>query len=103
MRSIVSPLKDAPQWPGVERRKEPRSPASGEIVLTVYDPKPTVIRGQLTDRSEGGFQVLHTFDSLRSGQEVFFSHAAGRGRARVMWTRIVPGSVSSGFLLLGSS
>lgn len=103
MRSIVSPLEAASEWLGVERRKEPRSPASGEIEITIPDPKPTTIRGQLSDISSSGFQVVYCFASLRSGQEVLFSHAQGRGRARVMWTRVIPGSVSSGFFILGSS
>src|ERR1700740_1096433 len=103
MRSTVSPLKDAPEWPGVERRKEPRRPASGEVLLTVYDPKPVIVRGELKDLSESGFQVLHSFASLRTGQEVFYDYSGGRGRARVMWTRVVPGSVSSGFLFLAPS
>jgi hypothetical protein len=103
MRSIVSPLNDAPDWPGIERRKEPRRPASGEVLLTISDPKPVMVRGQLRDLSESGFQVLHSFTSLRSGQEVLYSYSGGQGRARVMWTRVVPGSVSTGFLFLGPS
>jgi hypothetical protein len=103
MPSIVSPLNDAPGWPGIERRKEPRRPASGEVLLTINDPKPVLVRGQLRDLSESGFQVLHSLTSLRSGQEVLYSYSGGQGRARVMWTRVVPGSVSTGFLFLGPS
>jgi len=103
MRSTVSPLESASEWSGIERRTEARSPTAGEIELTIPDGKPVTIQGQLSDISPSGFQVLHSFTSLRSGQEVLFSHAQGRGRARVMWTRVVPGSVSSGFFVLASS
>ena len=102
MRSIASPHESVPQWPGMERRKEPRSPASGEIELTISEPKAVTVQGQLMDISPGGFQVSYMSDALRPGQEVAFAHAAGSGKARVMWTRVIPGWVSSGFFVLGS-
>ena len=103
MRSIASPHEDSRQWPGVERRKEPRTAASGEIELTIDEPKPLRFQGQLMDVSARGFQVSYFSDALRPGQEVTFSHAGGSGRARVMWTRVIPGWVSSGFFVLGST
>jgi len=103
MPSTVSLLEDTTDWSGIERRKEPRSPASGLIELTFNDLNPVAIRGQLVDISPSGFQVSHLFASLRSGQEVLFCHAGGRGRARVMWTRVLPGAVNTGFLVLTSS
>ena len=99
----MSPLEGAAEWSGIERRKEARSQTAGEIELTIPGSKPITFEGQLSDISPSGFQVLHSFSSLRSGQEVLFSHAQGRGRARVMWTRVVPGSVSSGFFVLATS
>jgi len=103
MPLTVSLLEDTSEWSGAERRKEPRTPASGLIELTFSDPKPVTIQGQLVDISAGGFQVSHLFASLRSGQEVSFSHAGGQGRARVMWTRVVTGAVNTGFLVVTSS
>ncbi|HEY3444628.1 MAG TPA: hypothetical protein VGK29_28010 [Paludibaculum sp.] len=37
---------------------------------------------------------------LLTGQDVEFEHSAARGRARVMWTRILGSNVESGFLIL---
>ncbi len=86
-----------------ERRREKRSPTSGEVSLLLEDPEPVVIRGRLFDSSENGFRAAHDRTALCAGQEVGFRHATAQGRARVVWNRILAEHVESGFLVLDKS
>jgi len=85
-----------------ERRKESRSRAHGVVQLLVEDPAPLVICAQLVDVSAGGFRAVHHCAALSSGQEVRFTHGLARGRARVVWSITRPGTVESGFLVMGT-
>jgi hypothetical protein len=82
------------------RRKEPRQPASGEIVLSFEDPLPLEVRGIMLDTSQSGFRVTHQFREMRPGQVVRFRNCRLEGEARVMWNRILCDNVESGFLIL---
>ncbi len=86
--------------PIAERRREARSRAQGAVNLLVEDPAPQLIGGVLLDVSPSGFRALHQCRWLKSGREIRFQHRSAAGRARVMWSRILPDSVESGFLIL---
>lgn len=58
------------------------------------------IEGRLMDVSPGGFRMSHHFASLAAGQVVEFSHIEAKGRARVIWNRIVAERVETGFLVV---
>lgn len=83
-----------------DRRCEPRFPVSGVVELTVVDLAPRRFTANLLDRSRHGFRVAYECAGLHSGQEVRFEHSFGKGRAKVMWTRIVGDQAESGFLIL---
>ncbi len=85
---------------GIERRRESRTPARGDISLFFSDPEPFQLQAQLVDVSSSGFRAAHNCPALRLGQEIGFRHASFEGRARVMWNRIADEGVESGFLLL---
>ena len=57
------------------------------------------IEGKLIDVSDGGFRMSHECSSLTAGLFVEFAHFEAKGRARVVWTRIVAGAVESGFVV----
>lgn len=82
-----------------ERRTSVRKPAEGEVRLWL-EPFGPAVNGRLLNRSEGGFRATHDHVGLSAGQEVRFTDAAGSGRARVVWTRVLPGQVESGFVVL---
>jgi len=84
-----------------ERRRNPRREVQGVILLKILksDLRSSPIRAFLIDLSATGFRASHTSKELCSGQEVAFCHDAGKGVARVVWTRIVGQSVESGFLV----
>jgi PilZ domain len=82
-----------------ERRKHPRRPARGEVLLQPLAGS-REISAKLMDISEGGFRAAHDGATLTSGDEVEFVHASGQGRAKVVWTKISEGAVESGFLIL---
>lgn len=83
-----------------ERRKDQRFPASGELWLILDGPGALEIEGRLIDLSRGGFRAAHGYAGMAAGREVRFRHAGGEGKARVVWNRILAGSVESGFLIL---
>lgn len=83
-----------------EKRREERRPARGGLKLTLSDDPSSPIEGALVDISRHGFRASHQYTGLLTGQEVDFDHPAARGRARVMWTRILGSNVESGFLIL---
>ena len=45
--------------------------------------------------------MVHDCAALTAGQFVEFSHVEAKGRARVVWTRILAEAVESGFVLAG--
>jgi hypothetical protein len=86
-----------------EKRREARRPASGNVHVRFTDPEPLEIDGRLMDVSDSGFRMAHDCASLQSGQIVEFSHFEAKGRARVMWNRILAGGVETGFLVFNGS
>ncbi len=84
----------------IERRREERRPASGNVRLYLDGPPASEIPGTLLDRSLSGFRVRHCCPNLSAGDELGFRHVWGKGRARVVWTRILASGVESGFLIV---
>ncbi len=84
----------------VDRRKEPREPADGELTLFCDDPAPAEVRGRLVDISRSGFRARHSYQRFEPGQNVRFLRPDSSGRARVMWNRILEDHVETGFLVL---
>ena len=84
-----------------DRRAEPRRPASGQVELRPeWFASTTSISGQMLDIHSGGFRARHSFQALVSGHIVEFAYGRQRGRARVVWTRILGDQVESGFMIL---
>jgi hypothetical protein len=83
-----------------EKRREPRRQASGVVQIRLEGGDALEIEGRLMDVSPGGFRMSHKFASLTAGQVVEFSHVEARGRARVIWNRIIAERVETGFLIL---
>ena len=83
-----------------DRRRETRRRADGEVWMALEGLEAIEFRGRLLDSSAGGFRAIHQHATLRTGNEVRFRHPDGEGRARVMWNRILPQRVESGFLIL---
>jgi hypothetical protein len=82
-----------------EKRREVRRPGKGQVVVRWANPRPQEIEGKLVDVSGSGFRMAHACSGLAAGQYVEFSHLEAKGRARVVWTRIVAGAVESGFVV----
>ena len=80
-----------------EKRSEERRVADGSVRVMFTDPEPLEIDGRLVDVSAGGFRMAHACASLQSGQLVDFKHVEAKGRAQVMWNRILAGGVETGF------
>lgn len=83
-----------------EKRREPRRPARGAVVVRLPGSRQDQIRGQLVDVSSSGFRVLHQSSSLEAGQVVEFEFHGSAGTARVIWNRIDTAGVQTGFLIL---
>ena len=84
-----------------DRRAEPRRPASGQVELRPeWIASTTSVLGQMLDINSGGFRARHGFQALVSGHIVEFAYRRQRGRARVVWTRILGDQVESGFMIL---
>jgi hypothetical protein len=91
--------------PRVDQRREPRQEGGGEVHLTFADGEATTglreVQGHLLDRSPGGFRVQHGFPGLTCGQVVQFRFkGSSKGRARVVWTRILGDRTETGFFIL---
>ncbi len=87
--------------PKLERRREDRRPASGDLRLRFEDPLPTEVTGEILDVSDSGFRACHHSTALHNGQCVEFSYAEEEGTARVVWNRITADKVETGFLIVG--
>ena len=90
----------------IEQRAEPRHAAQGEVWFSFDESgsakgRSKEVRGKLLDRSTGGFRAEHDCAELTSGQVVRFRLPnSAKGKARVVWTRILEGRVETGFLIL---
>ena len=89
-----------PSKSGAEQRQEVRRPGKGNIVVRWSSPRPQQIVGKLVDVSDSGFRMSHDCSSLTAGLFVDFAHFEAKGRARVVWTRIVAETVESGFVVV---
>jgi hypothetical protein len=83
-----------------EQRGEDRKPAEGPVWFVLERPDAPGFEGRMIDSSKSGFRAAHSHPSLSTGQQVRFHHSLGRGRALVIWTRILAPHVESGFLIL---
>ena len=83
-----------------ERRREIRRRADGEVWMILEGREAIEIKGRLLDSSAGGFRAVHEHVTMRTGNEVWFRHPHGEGRARVVWNRILPQRIESGFIVL---
>jgi hypothetical protein len=82
-----------------DKRREERHPGKGNVRVRGVNPPRLEIEGRLVDVSASGFRMVHDCSALTAGQFVEFAHVEAKGRARVVWTRIVSGSVESGFVI----
>ncbi len=85
-----------------DRRTETRRDADGEVRLSFEEPVHQEIHGRLLDYSNSGFRAVHDCSDLHTGQLVQFRHVIASGTARVMWNRISPERVESGFLVVAT-
>jgi len=84
---------------GQEQRREARHRGHGSVLVRSENPGSRDIQGRLMDVSPNGFRMAHECTALTAGQYVNFAHVEARGRARVVWTRILAEAVESGFVL----
>jgi hypothetical protein len=84
-----------------EQRKEQRELVAGEVSLILEAGGSLEFLGRLLDVSQHGFRASHTNTALSTGQRVRFRHSRRGGHALVMWNRILPQHIESGFLILG--
>jgi hypothetical protein len=82
-----------------EQRREIRRQGHGNVLVRAESPGLRDIQGRLVDVSASGFRMAHDCAALTAGQYVTFAHVEARGRARVVWTRILDDTVESGFLV----
>ena len=97
---LTSKNKAARVEAAVNRRREPRFPAAGEVQLVAEELPGVEICARLLDVSQGGFRATHDCLFLCSGQQVSFRDRCRQGKARLIWTRVVGKCVESGFLIL---
>jgi hypothetical protein len=83
-----------------ERRAETRRPAEGKVTLWLNGSALAAIPGHLLDIAESGFRAQHGSPTLRPGAIIEFELPGVKGRARVVWTRILGEHVESGFLIV---
>ncbi len=84
---------------GEERRVAPRHKAAGQVSFRLAELQ-LAFEGRLLDISSSGFRVRHGNSQLRSGQECEFVLPGSKGLARVVWNRITPEHIETGFLIL---
>ena len=82
-----------------EQRRETRRQGHGNVLVRPESPGSRDVQGRLVDVSTSGFRMAHHCSALTAGQYVTFAHLEAKGRARVVWTRILDDSVESGFVL----
>jgi len=93
-------MEPKPDLGWAEKRREVRGPGHGLAQIRWSNPQEGNLEGRLKDVSPNGFRIVHSTPNLAPGTLVEFSHFTGRGRARVVWTRIVKDTVESGFLVV---
>ncbi len=83
-----------------DRRNAVRHKANGSVTFRMSEGSTTNFEGRLLDISSTGFRVRHAHSQLRSGQECDFTLPGSSGKARVVWNRITPEHIETGFLIL---
>lgn len=85
----------------IERRREPRFPADGEVMLSIMQPSGFVdIRGELINTSLHGLQARHDHLALSRGQQLLVTYPWGTVIAEVQWSVPREEFTESGFRLL---
>ena len=85
----------------IERRREPRFAADGEVVLSMMKPSGFVdIRGQLVDTSLHGLRARHQHAGLSRGQQLLVTYPWGTVIAEVTWSIPHQDFTETGFRLL---
>ncbi len=85
----------------IERRREPRFVAEGEVVLSVMRPSGFVeIRGKLIDTSLHGLRTRHAHAGLDRGQLLLVTYPWGTVIAEVEWSTPHGKFTETGFRLL---
>jgi len=95
-----APSSTASAQSNLERRREKRAPAEGEVLIQLIESTQVVISAHLEDVSVGGFRASHDSPLLASGQRVTFNHRSASGNARVVWNRSADGKRESGFFIV---
>jgi PilZ domain len=85
--------------PWLERRREPRIAASGEVTLYLDQPVILEIAAQLLDVSSSGFRAKHMYPALQNGMIIHVRIEEVESSAIVVWNRISEDSVETGFIL----
>ena len=83
----------------VERRREPRRPASGPVLLALQDSAARQLDAELMDVSDSGFRIRHHHGLLPLGALATFRHPESAGQARVVWNWVLPDHVETGFVV----
>jgi hypothetical protein len=83
-----------------DRRAEVRYTGDGDVDLHIEEPVREDVIGMLVDYSNSGFRAVHHCSNLHTGQVVHFRHFVASGTARVIWNRILPERIESGFLVV---
>jgi hypothetical protein len=83
-----------------DRRRETRERGLGEVLLYVQEPLACCLPAHLLDASVRGFRAFHHFAALVTGQEIRYRRGNRQGRARVVWTRVLPDHVETGFVIV---
>ncbi len=82
-----------------DRRAEPRHETEEDLWLAFDEPVRQEVGCTLVDYSHSGFRAIHRCSDLRTGQVVQFRYSRASGLARVIWNRILPDRVESGFFV----
>ncbi len=85
--------------PWLERRREPRIAASGEVILYLDQPVVLEITAQLLDVSSSGFRAQHMYPALQNGMIIHVRIEEVESSAIVVWNRIMDDCVETGFIL----
>lgn len=83
-----------------ERRRQPRHPAEGDVVLIFSEPAQLEVPAKIIDQSARGFRVAHAYKALSPGQKAQLRAGTKVMQVQVMWTRIARERVECGLLIL---
>ena len=83
-----------------ERRRYPRYTCFERVRIDGDGAIPFRVDGLLLDAGAVGFRMTHQCWFLQRGQEVDFEYTGRKGRARVVWNRILPDRIETGFKIL---